>query len=126
MIENYFELKFYKNKNNKYLFYILTLLITFLVFLSRIKINKYVNFKLLKINNIYYIKCENHCSTIMNRNTIQFDNHNLTYKFKSKMDNLYEINILDKNEINNNADVKIPLKKQSVHNALFNIFKRKE
>ena len=125
MVDNYLELKFYDFKKTKHILYFLLSLILILTIFSNMKISKYVSFNLVKDNNSLYIECNNNCNVIKEKSTLLLYNRNINYLFKNKINNLFEITILDDIKINNNSNIKIRLQKESELNALFNIFKKK-
>ena len=125
MVDNYLELKFYDFKKSKHILYFLLSLILILTIFSNMKISKYVSFNLVKDNNSLYIECNHNCNVIKEESTLLLYNRNINYLFKNKINNLFEITILDDIKINNNSNIKIRLQKESELNALFNIFKKK-
>lgn len=125
MIDNYFELKYYDFKKNKHIFNLFLSLIVLLTIFSNIKISKYVSYNLIKKSNNLYIKCNHNCNIIEKENTLLLSNQSIKYSFKERINNLFEITLLDDIKINNNSNVKIRLQKESELNALFNIFKKK-
>ena len=125
MVDNYLELKFYEFKKSKHILYFLLSLILILTIFSNMKISKYVSFNLVKDNNSLYIECNHNCNVIKEESTLLLYNRNINYLFKNKINNLFEITILDDIKINNNSSIKIRLQKESELNALFNIFKKK-
>ena len=125
MVDNYLELKFYDFKKTKHILYFLLSLILILTIFSNMKISKYVSFNLVKDNNSLYIECNHNCNVIKEKSTLLLYNRNINYLFKNKINNLFEITILDDIKINNNSNIKIRLQKESELNALFNIFKKK-
>lgn len=125
MVDNYLELKFYDFKKSKHILYFLLSLILILTIFSNMKISKYVSFNLVKDNNSLYIECNHNCNVIKEESTLLLYNRNINYLVKNKINNLFEITILDDIKINNNSSIKIRLQKESELNALFNIFRKK-
>ena len=125
MVKNYFELKLYNYKKRKQTFIFILLFVFVITFVSNIKISKYISYSLVKENNELYIKCDYDCDVIKKRKTIFLNNQSIKYLYKTKVNNLYKITLLDKVKIINSTNVKMCLQKERAYNALLNIFKKK-
>lgn len=125
MIDSYYELGSYKDSNNKKFLLIIISSILLLILFSKIKINEYENFNLIKNDDSYYLLCDDNCDLPKKRHNFILGKKLYSYVVKNNFENMMEIKISEKIDIEDSKSIGIYIRKTSAINSLINIFKKK-